>query len=338
MGVSRLKAVLHARWERWWTQRHPASDTLTLTQRNVYIVPTGAGWLFAALLAVLLVASINYQLNLGYLLTFLLAGVGVSSMHTTHATLRGLHLQLRVGEPVFVGDAVALHVTLRDDRRRRLRCGIGLTLEAGSRTPTWTDVPADAAAQLQLAVPATQRGRHPLPRITLETRWPFGLFRAWSYWRAASPMLVWPAPEQPAAPLPWASAPPGHSPHRRHGAAAEPDGVRPYRRGDPLPQVLWKKSAQALAGGGELVSRERAAAAQAELQLTWADAVVPGTASDTERRLSRLTAWVLMAERAGLRYALGLPGHAVAAQHGPPHQRACLDLLAGWGGAAEVGP
>ncbi len=41
-----------------------------LTQRNVYILPTGPGWMLALTLLVLLIASINFQLNLGYLLTF----------------------------------------------------------------------------------------------------------------------------------------------------------------------------------------------------------------------------------------------------------------------------
>ncbi|MBK9362478.1 MAG: hypothetical protein IPM99_15800 [Rubrivivax sp.] len=51
--------------------------------------------MFAPTLLVLLLASINYQLNLGYLLTFLLAGSGLVSMHVTHNTLRRLTLRLR---------------------------------------------------------------------------------------------------------------------------------------------------------------------------------------------------------------------------------------------------
>ena len=58
-------------------------------------MPTRAGLVFALTLLVLLVASINYQLNLGYVLTFLLAGSGAVSMHMTHGTLRGLTLHLK---------------------------------------------------------------------------------------------------------------------------------------------------------------------------------------------------------------------------------------------------
>ena len=79
---------LRQRVRDWWQARHPRTDSWTLTQRNIYILPTRAGFMFAAVLVVMLLATINYQLNLGYVLTFLLAGAGFVSMHLTHNTLR----------------------------------------------------------------------------------------------------------------------------------------------------------------------------------------------------------------------------------------------------------
>ena len=52
--------ALRQRFRRWFHERLPRSDTLTLTQRNVYILPTRAGWMLAITLLVLLVGSINY--------------------------------------------------------------------------------------------------------------------------------------------------------------------------------------------------------------------------------------------------------------------------------------
>jgi len=98
-GLRRSADALHGRWRAWWEARHPRSETLTLTQRNVYILPTRAGYVFALTLVALLIASINYQLSLGYLLTFLLAGSGVVAMHVTHGTLRALSLHLRPAPP-----------------------------------------------------------------------------------------------------------------------------------------------------------------------------------------------------------------------------------------------
>jgi hypothetical protein len=62
-------AALRRRFRAWWQGRLKRTDTLELTQRNVYILPTGPGWMLAVTLVVLLIASINFQLNLGYLST-----------------------------------------------------------------------------------------------------------------------------------------------------------------------------------------------------------------------------------------------------------------------------
>ena len=61
---------VRGRFQRWWQARVPLSDSTVLTQRNVYILPTRAGFMLGATLLVLLVAAINYQLNLGQLGVF----------------------------------------------------------------------------------------------------------------------------------------------------------------------------------------------------------------------------------------------------------------------------
>ena len=111
-ALAGFAGALRARGRAWWQARHPRSDTLLLTQRNIYILPTRAGWAFALTLLALLVASINYQLSLGYLLTFLLAGSGAVSLHVTHGTLRALTLHLRPPAAVFAGDAAIIECVL----------------------------------------------------------------------------------------------------------------------------------------------------------------------------------------------------------------------------------
>src|SRR5919112_5901287 len=114
MEASALNPIGFARrrFRQWWQSRLPLSDTLTLSQRNVYILPTRPGFMLGATLLVLLVASINYQLNLGYLLTFLLAGSAVVGMHVCHATLRGLTLHVMPPDPQFAGSAATLRIVL----------------------------------------------------------------------------------------------------------------------------------------------------------------------------------------------------------------------------------
>lgn len=314
---------MRRRFRRWWQSRVPRSDTLLLTQRNVYILPTRAGLLFAATLVVLLLASINYQLSLGYVLTFLLAGSGTVSMHLTHGTLRGLTLHLRAPQPVHAGDAAPLDIVLTADARARH--GIGLRLEADDEeraATTWLDVPAGAQAPARVSFVPDRRGRHDVPALVVETRFPLGLFRAWSVWRPAASVLAYPRPEQPAAPLPAAPVAAATSGPARRADGGDTDGVRPYRRGDALRRVLWKKAARS----GELVSRDTSSTLQHEL---WLDYESCG-ARDAEARLSRLAAWVLAAGRAGVDHGLRLPGLELAPEHGDAHRRRCLEALALW--------
>lgn len=317
--------ALRARGRAWWQARHPRTDTLLLTQRNIYVLPTRAGWAFALTLLALLVASINYQLSLGYLLTFLLAGSGAVSLHVTHGTLRALTLHLRPPAAVFAGEAAIIECVLTSSSSKA-RYGVGLRLvdTQGARRWSWVDVPAGGQTSARLSFTATHRGRTPLPDVVLETRFPLGLFRAWSEWRPATTVLVYPQPERPAAPLPAARSVGSGQETARHSEGAELEGIRSYRRGDPLKRVLWKKAARALETGGELVSRDTASAARQELWLDWAGAGAQGP----EQRLSRLAAWLLACERAGIDWGLRLPGRELAPQQGEAHKRAGLEALA----------
>ncbi len=309
---------------RWWVDRLPRAEHWTLGQRNVYILPTRAGFAFAFTLVLMLVATINYQLSLGYVLTFLLAGSGIVSMHLTHTTLLGLTLRVRTPVPSFAGDAMKLEIVL--DNPGQARHGVALRWQepvAGSGL-AWCDVPAGGSVAAHLSLVPACRGWHDVPPIFVETRFPLGLFRAWSVWRPAARVLAWPRPEPGAPALPAASPSAGSPTERRSAAGGELDGVRPWRRGDTLRQVAWKKVARS----GEMVSRETTGSAGAELWLEWSTSAAPGF--DAEQRVSRLAAWALAADRAGLRWGLRLPGLELAPADGDAHRRAALDLLAEW--------
>ena len=318
----------------WFESRLPLTDSVTLTQRTVYILPTRPGMMLALTLLTLLVASINYQLNLGYLLTFLLAGSALVGMHVCHGTLRGLAMHLIAPGAHYAGANTAFDINLTN-KRRSIRYGIGLSVLNSSATKhkrrhwAWTDVPAQGSSLVQVAFTPARRGLHRLPTLTAETRFPLGTFRVWTVWRPAAQMLVYPAPELHAPPLP-----PGLP--RTGGAAAamkaqssgEFEGVRGYRRGDPMKLVVWKKasaaSGQASSEGGGLIVRDTQQAQQNEL---WLDFMQAGS-GDVERKLSRLCAWVLQAERLGLAYGLRLPAHAIKPASGEAHKRQCLEALA----------
>jgi len=323
-------AVLTAPWNvrarvrRWLASRLPRTDSQLLTQGNIYILPTRAGWMFALTLVVLLLASINYQLNLGYVLTFMLAGSGIVSMHITHGTLRGLTLHLRPVAPAFAGSPAVLDVILSSPSSTRFGIGLRL-LEAPASTLAWIDVPAGGQATAHVSYVPAARGLHDVPTLSAETRFPLGLFRAWTVWRPLARLLVYPQVETDAPALP-AARPVACGAQSRPSVGGEIEGVRAYRRGDPLKLIAWKKAAQALETGAELISRDTSSSARRELWLEWSACA----GLDPERRLSRLAAWTLAADRADADWGLRLPGVEIVPAEGDGQRARCLEALALW--------
>jgi uncharacterized protein (DUF58 family) len=321
----------------WWQSRLPLTDTWTLTQRNVYILPTRAGWMLALTLMVLLVASINYQLNLGYLLTFMLAGAAVVGMHVTHGNLRGMTMNLVAGHAdpmsasgqkgqvfsgsIHAGSIAQVQVRLSHERKSQ-RPSIGLALLDDSHAPhwVWADVPAQSTSVVNVAFKADKRGLHRVPDLQAETRYPLGTFRVWTVWRPKSQVLVYPAAEPHAPPLPAGEPRAGGGGAARVQQSGEFDGVRAYRRGDPLKLVVWKKAAKS----DELVSRDTQQNQRYEL---WLDYAACGT-TEHEAKLSRLTAWVIAADKLGSDYGLRLPQREIKPASGEVHKRTCLEALA----------
>ena len=310
---------------RWLSARLPRTDTQLLTQGNIYILPTRAGWMFALTLLVLLLASINYQLNLGYVLTFLLAGSGVVSMHITHGTLRGLTLHLRPVAPAFAGSPAVLDVVMSSPTSPRF--GIGLrVLAAPASTLAWTNVPAGGQATPHVSFVPASRGLHDVPTLSAETRFPLGLFRAWTVWRPVARCWSIRSSRPTRRRCRRRGRSPAGRPQSRRSEGGEIEGVRGYRRGDPLKLIAWKKAAQALETGAELVSRDTSTSARQELWLDWAacGALAP------EERLSRLAAWTLAAIAPTPTTACACPGVELAPADGDAQRARCLEALALW--------
>lgn len=334
-----------SRWNRWWEQRLPRRDEVTFRQGNLYVLPSKAGWGFTATLLILLLASINEQINLGYALTFLLSGASLVSLFQAHANLRGLRLRLLPASSVHAGQALTLNVALDEPGKssRRGRHGLRLSTAHDTRHPAPAPVECELSPQgetvVGLDVPTHHRGWLNAPRVSIETRYPLGLFTAWGYWRPASPVLIWPALEPLPPPLPEGLGQDETTAvaHRPRSGGETPEGLRNYRRGDSLRLIAWKKSSHALVtgSGAGLISREASSGHSPDLWLDWSQGEhLAGL--DAEARLSRLASWVILAEEQaqtrGRPYGLRLPGKVIECGQGASHERACLDALALWGG------
>ena len=79
--------------------------------RQLYILPTRYGALYACMLLAMLSGAINYTLSLGFALTFLLAGLGLVAMLHAWRNLAGITLEIAKAEPVFAGEDARFEIT-----------------------------------------------------------------------------------------------------------------------------------------------------------------------------------------------------------------------------------
>ncbi len=311
-----LLATLRQRLFRWQSD---GTAPTRLGQRRVFILPTGAGLLFAVALVVILIGAINYTLALGHALVFLLAGIALNGMVHTFRNLHGLVVTPGRCEPVFAGETAHFPLRLGNERDSPR---LGLELEAAPGTvPTHADIAGGETLRITLPLLAEHRGWLVLPRVRLWTRYPLGLFRAWSYLQPDMRCLVYPAPL--ASPLPAAAPTLRGGEHGSDGGDEDFAGFRLRQPADSPRHVAWKASARD--PSRPLQVKQFAGGAQVELRLDWelTDPALPA-----ETRLSLLTGWVLAADALGARYALRLPGGDIPAGAGEQHRRRCLETLA----------
>ena len=318
----------------WIAGRHgPEAGDVMLDRRRVYILPTAPGVAFGVVTLILLIGSINYMLQLGYLLTFLVASMAVVGMHHTHSNLAQIVLRGVQVEPVYAGDVAAFEITVTNPTtvdRFALRFSFAPPAEPFrffSRAPRereqpmiTIELPARGLRSVAVPLPAPLRGRLPAPRMTIETRYPFGLWRAWAYFTPALTAMVYPAPESDAPPPPFTGTGAGDT----VGMASSGDdfaGVRPYQPGDAQKMIAWKLAARS----DDLSVKQFDAAGGGELMLDY------GALPDVlgiEGRLSRLTRWVLDADASHMRYSLKLPDAMIFIGSGSAHREHCLIALA----------
>ena len=299
--------------------RRPEPGTIFLLQKRVYILPTRPGLAFALALVVMLIGSINYNLSLGYILTFLLASLALVAILHTFRNL--VHLRITPGrvDPVFAGESAWFELFV-ENRSGYDRCSISLWHQGKA---TQCDVASGRGTTVGVPVAAERRGWLTPGRITVDTRFPVGLLRAWSYIQPDMRCLVFPRPDAGLLPLP---EPSGGAGEKRVAGGGSNDfaGLRPYQVSDSPRHIHWKAAAR----GQGLQTKVFSGRANAELWLDWSQ--LPADL-DLEAKLSRLTRWVLSADQDGLRYGLRLPGLELAPDTGESHRLACLRELALYG-------
>lgn len=292
-------------------------------ERRIYIMPTGRGVTFLALIVVQILTAATYNNNLIFILAFFLFALFVVSMLQTHDNLRDVDLDFAGARGAFAGDPVTLAFTLSHRRGRDAR-GLTVRLRKAAlvtRTEAHVDLPAvDPAVSASVVARAARRGVFDLGDVILETRHPHGLFRAWIVNRPPGEVVIYPKPAGAQSLVPVARA--GYD-GGMAGHQTSPEGdfgeLRPHRAGDSYTQVAWKHFART----GDLYQKSHWGAARPHYVIPWL--------GEDEAALRQVSRWINDALGAGASFEI--PQAQLGPDAGEDFAHRCWRTLARAGGS-----
>lgn len=309
--------------QRFFRRNPEDTSPLVISHERIYILPSRRGWAFISSLLIMLIASMNYSINLGFALCFILSGMLASSLLATYRNLAGLSLEFLRSYEAYAEETILFHLTFRNphDRPRP-----GIRVSTIEKCSDIISLKPESQSNAEIEVPALQRGWQSLGRITLSTDYPLGLWYSWSYVHIPCKGLIYPAPElnPPPIPLGRLSDSGDNEKNRLHGEE-EFYGLKNFQQGEPLSHIAWK----AVARGQGMYSKEFT---QERGRMKYHFSLEETRElSNIEDKLSRMTAWILKAHREGLDYSLELPGYQSCQGSGDAHRDALLKKIALFG-------
>ncbi|MVG13546.1 DUF58 domain-containing protein [Aeromonas jandaei] len=315
---------LRDRWQlRWLDRRIPPARQITLGPRSLFILPTRMGLLYLLVLLAIYLLGTNYQNNLVLLVAYCLGSLFMTAMWLTHRNLLGLAL---MGGPTVTGEAGSqLPIRIRVQSPRPIY-GVQFTLGDGA---LWQAEIGSTPLDLQLPVTGRRRGRLPLGRLKVESRYPLGLFRCWSL--PDLQLEGWVYPKAVYGPLQEGES--GTADEQQGdmlpAAIGDFDTLRAHQQGEAMSRIAWKQLAQ----GRGLLSKQFCEPHRAGRYLSLSRV----TSGNLEQRLAVLAWWCCDYGKQGLPFSLTLAREMLGPDSGPAFVQRCLLALAQLDNPADEG-
>jgi len=299
-------------------QLSPA-ESYTTNRKQLYILPTRIGFIFALLILALLVAAIRFNHQATYLLTFILAAIGQVTSLYTHKNLLGLNLSSRTHTNVFCKEDAVFNVTINNPTESA-RHAVWLICNDHKTT---FELAAKRHKSIAVSLATKKRGNFSLPPVILSSQYPIGILFSWTRsFISTANCVVYPEPKQ-ILPFPEQVANDFSNDQTssisRKGSD-ELSHTRPYQTGDRPRDIHW----QAYAKHQQLVSRELVTDSFPSTEFNWQQV----NKLSIEDKLSQLCAWIVEAEEKKIDYILRIPSYCSDNSHGEQHKHKCLRALA----------
>lgn len=166
-------------------------------KKQIYILPTGFGFLFLGGSIVMILIGSAYQNNSVNLMGFFLLAFCFTAMVATQRNLKRIEVSLL--EPVsgFSGEAIPVHCVIKNKSAKlgahQIRFQLPSEFQSIAHYDARSVIPPKQQRKLIATFRAPSRGIRSIERVRLETEYPYGLFRAWSFRRTDAEAVIYPS-------------------------------------------------------------------------------------------------------------------------------------------------
>ena len=305
------------RFYRWVDKRTPRTQQVRLNRKNLYIFPNLTGGLYLLVMLVIWMLGTNYQNNLILALAYLMGSIFVVGIHHTFANMAGVSVRVVDAKPTFAGEQAIFILELNCTHKNGCD-NLELRWQNSSGETQTISLNPNEPQQVNLRAPSKLRGYLRPGRLSIQSRFPLGIIRCWTWVNLDTQALIYPSPIATDEPHAQASDGKGEGGSSQRGGD-DFSGLRDYQPGAPIKHIAWKQYAQ----DKGLFTKDYEAQRSADKWLDWNSLNHP-----QEMRLSGLCYWALEYERQQIPYGLQLPGLSLAPTRGEHHLQTVLKALA----------
>ncbi len=313
----RIREKITQRFLLFLNKRMPSSDQQTLSQKNIFILPTRFGFSFICFVLLLFILGTNYQNNLILFISYLLSSIFVTAMLYCFFNMTGLMVSAKGKYQDFCHETLYVPIIFMSSTER-FGFDCYFQEEHSIRVET-----INGKIKVNVPVLYSTRGQYQLGRLTIASEYLLGLFRCWTHLQFDLELTIYPQPL--ACELVTSSNHPQQVDEQSNNEL--PSNIqgddfyelRSYRAGDALNHVAWKQ----LAKSGVWLTKHNQQVLSDKVFLSLAD--MP--AIELEKQLQQLCYLILQCHQQGQEYGLDLAGEKISPAQGDKHLTQCLTAL-----------
>jgi uncharacterized protein (DUF58 family) len=304
--------------EKWLNKRIPSSHAYQMDVNNTFILPTRFGWAIVGLMSCLFILGTNYQNNVILMFCYFVFALLLLALFHSYTNFVQFYIAFRPISNSFANQHVQLQLDLSHKANRPALHSLSNIAIFSKHYPVYEYLEDGVNT---IAIRRFSRGLHELHRISIESIFPFGLFKCWSHLSVPGQFLVFPTPI--ACNLKMRQQHSKGNTGNKVGVAITTEdlqGIRDYRDSDPIHHVSWKHFAK----GQGLLSKDFTERSAISIWLHLSDYVN----GNVEHALSEVTFQILELSNQEASFGFSIGKQQIMPNTGRHHKRQCLEALA----------